>query len=118
MLAANLSLARPDVERLLCSTAFDLASADTTAPVATLSNAGGSVNGNVTVQSSVALDVGVTWMCLFINGENGELVGSTNGSSLSYLGNTREICGGKHTVVLEAEDSAGSKGSRSVSVNR
>lgn len=92
-------------------------SADTAAPVATIGNPvdGSKVNGNVTVQGSAADDVGVARMRLFINGE---LVSTANGSNLSYRWNTRKIDAGSHTVVLEAEDAAGNKGSRSVSVTK
>lgn len=92
-------------------------SADTSAPVATISNPGdgSKVNGNVTVQGTAADDVGVVRMRLIINGQ---LASSANGSSLSYRWNTRNIAAGKHTVVLEAEDAAGNKGSRSVSVTK
>ena len=92
-------------------------SGDTTAPAATISNPadGSRVNGNVTVQATASDDVGVTAMRLYINGE---LVSTANGSSLSYRWNTRKIAAGSHTVVLEAEDAAGNKGSRSVSVTR
>lgn len=90
---------------------------DTVAPVAKIVNPGdgSKVNGNVTVQGSAADDVGVTRMRLFINGQ---LVSSASGSSLSYRWNTRKIAAGSHTVVLEAEDAAGNKGSRSVSVTK
>lgn len=109
------AVATPDPEPTLDS--GEKTSADTIAPTPTISNPGegSKVDGNVNVQGSAQDDVGVQKMRLFINGE---LVSSVNGGSLSYRWNTRKLASGNHTLVLEAEDAAGNRGSRSVSVSR
>jgi hypothetical protein len=59
--------------------------------------------------------VGVTKTNLYIDGG---LVKSVTGSKFNYRWSTQKIAAGKHTVMVEAEDAAGNKGSRSVTVNR
>ncbi|WEN43589.1 Thermitase [Thauera sp. GDN1] len=92
-------------------------SADTVAPVATISNptGGSKVSGTVSVKGAGSDDAGVTLMRLYVNGK---LVSSVNGASLSYSWNTRKVATGSHTLKLEATDAAGNVGSQSIQVTR
>jgi subtilisin family serine protease len=91
-------------------------SSDTTAPIATISSPadGSTVSGYVVVSVSATDNVGVTATRLYIDGG---LVKS-GGSKFNYRWSTQKIAAGKHTVMVEAEDAAGNKGSRSVTVTR
>ncbi len=92
-------------------------SADSLAPVASISNPGqgASVSGNVSVLASATDNVGVTRLQLYINNK---LVSNANGSSLNYRWNTSKIAKGAHTIVLDAFDAAGNKGSQAIQVVR
>ena len=74
---------------------------------------GSKVSGYVVVTASATDNVGVSKMRLYIDGG---LVSSVTGSSLKYRWSTQKIPAGKHTVMLEAEDAAGNKGSRNIQV--
>jgi hypothetical protein len=92
-------------------------SADATAPMVTIGSPadGATVSGYVVVQGGATDNVGVAKMRLYIDGG---LVSSVNGSTLKYRWSTQKIAAGKHTVMIEADDAAGNKGSRIISVNR
>ncbi|WEN43590.1 Thermitase [Thauera sp. GDN1] len=90
---------------------------DTLAPVATISNpaASSKVSGQVTVQGKATDDVGVRQMRLSIDGK---LVASATSGSLSYRWNTNKLAAGSHTILLEAFDAAGNRGSKSITVTK
>lgn len=91
--------------------------ADTTPPVATISNpgAGATVSGTVSVKGAGSDNVGVTQMRLYIDNN---LVSTVSGASLSYSWNTRKVAAGSHSVRLDAIDAAGNVGSQSLQVTR
>lgn len=90
---------------------------DTTAPVAKISSpaAGAKVSGTVSISASATDNVGVTKMMLYIDGK---LVRSVTTASLAYSWSTRKIATGLHTLLIEAYDSAGNKGTTSIQVTR
>ncbi|MBS0513407.1 MAG: peptidase S8, partial [Proteobacteria bacterium] len=93
------------------------ATPDTVAPVATISNptSGSAVSGTVSVQASASDNVNVVAIRLYVDGK---LTSSASTSSLSYSWNTRKLAAGSHTLVVEADDAAGNKGSQTVQVVR
>lgn len=92
-------------------------SEDSLAPVARISNPGQGalVSGNVSVLANATDNVGVKRLQLYINNK---LVSSANGSSLNYRWNTSKIAKGTYTIVLDAFDAAGNKGSQAIQVVR
>ncbi|MBS0544761.1 MAG: S8 family serine peptidase [Proteobacteria bacterium] len=93
------------------------ATPDTVAPVATISNptSGSAVSGTVSVQASASDNVNVVAIRLYVDGK---LTSSASASSLSYSWNTRKLAAGSHTLLVEADDAAGNKGSQTVQVVR
>lgn len=91
--------------------------ADTTAPVAKVSNPlnGSKVSGNVSVNVSATDNVGVANLALYIDNV---LKSSGNVSSFSYSWNTRKIAVGTHTIKAVAKDAAGNLGTTSISVTK
>lgn len=90
---------------------------DTTAPVAKISSpaAGAKVSGKVSISASATDNVGVTKMLLYIDGK---LVRSVTTASLAYSWSTQKVATGLHTILIEAYDSAGNKGTTSIQVTR
>lgn len=88
---------------------------DTTPPSVSIGNppAGSTVKGNVTVQAGATDNVGVTSLTLSIDGQQ---VSTVNGSSLSYSWRTQRISAGTHTLTVDAKDSAGNAGTKSIQV--
>ncbi|MCK0506838.1 S8 family serine peptidase [Aromatoleum anaerobium] len=93
------------------------ASTDTVVPTATISSPtnGANIGSKVTVSASASDNVGVASLSLYIDGQ---LKSTVNGSSLSYLWNTRKESGGTHTVQVVAKDTAGNAATRSISVTK
>lgn len=96
------------------STTNTTSAADTTPPVATITNpiAGSRVNGNVSVSASATDNVGVSEISLFIDGRQV----ATGKDSLNYKWNARNASAGTHTLRLDAIDLAGNLGSKSIQV--
>jgi hypothetical protein len=93
---------------------------DTTAPVVSiLSPTQGAVipAAKVTVSAAATDDSGAAQLTqtLYINGKR---VASATGGSLSYVWNATKIKAGSYTLRVDAVDTAGNKGSSSVTVRR
>ena len=90
---------------------------DTTAPVVNILNPanGAKVSRIVSVQVSASDNVGVSSLKLYIDGN---LVSSSNSSSLSYNWNTRKVKAGAHTISSQAADPSNNIGSQSISVSK
>jgi peptidyl-Asp metalloendopeptidase len=90
---------------------------DTTAPtVSILQPTGGAkVSGTVTISVNASDNVAVSQLKLYIDGN---LVSSSNASSMSYNWNTRKANAGGHTISSQATDPSKNIGSTSVSVTK
>ncbi len=93
----------------------NVATPDTTAPLATFSSPadGARISGTVAISGAATDDVGVASMRLSINGS---VVASASGSAISYRLNTRKYAKGTYTLLLEAVDASGNVGVRSIKV--
>lgn len=89
--------------------------ADTVAPVAVITSPkdGAQVSGNVTVSAAATDNVSVSRITLFIDGK---AVAAANAASLSYRWNARKEASGTHVLRVDAVDTAGNVGSRTMQV--
>jgi hypothetical protein len=88
---------------------------DLTAPAVTITSPanGAHVTGTVTVSGTATDAVGVTSMQILIDGV--QKATSTSGS-ISYSWNTSGISSGSHTIVINAWDGSGNKGTAQITV--
>ena len=95
------------------SIALTASTADTTAPVTSITTPanGATVSGTVGIGASASDNVGVTKLEIYIDGAL--KASNTSATSLSYSWNTTTVANGSHTITSKAYDAAGNVGSSS-----
>lgn len=91
--------------------------ADTTPPTVSITSPGNSsvVTGVVTVSAMAGDNVGIGSLSLYLDGA---MVGTGNGTSVSYKWNTKKAASGTHTISAVAKDKSGNQSSTSIQVKK
>jgi thermitase len=118
--AVSLTLRAVDTAGLVKSVSISVNvrnTADTLAPVVSISNptSGAILKSNTTIQASASDNVGVVQMILFVDGV--QKASSATGS-ISYSLNVKKLSTGAHTIRVDARDSSGNLGTKTISFSK